>query len=61
MNEQMTIFDLLFDLNEGESMTPAQEYYMITGKTTYWQDSQGKPYRWYIKGELDHVRKGKMA
>ena len=35
---QMSIFDY---------MTPAQEYYIATGKTTYWQDSQGKPYRWW--------------
>lgn len=35
---QMSLFDY---------MSPAQEYYFDTGKTTYWQDSQGKPYQWW--------------
>lgn len=35
---QLSIFDY---------MSPAQEYYFDTGKTTYWQDSQGKPYQWW--------------
>jgi hypothetical protein len=35
---QLSIFDYL---------SPAQEYYFDTGKTTYWQDSQGKPYQWW--------------
>lgn len=38
MDGQMSIFDYL---------SPAQEYYFDTGKTTYWQDSQGKPYQWW--------------
>lgn len=35
---QLSIFDYL---------SPAQEYYFDTGKTTYWQDSQGKSYQWW--------------
>lgn len=31
----------------GEMITPAEEYFKDTGKTTYWQDSQNKPYRWW--------------
>lgn len=32
---------------EPERLTPAEEYYKETGKKTYWQDSQGKPYMWW--------------
>ena len=32
---------------EPKSLTPAEEYFEDTGKTTYWQDSQGKPYQWW--------------
>ena len=39
---QMSIFDC---------MTPAQEYAFETGKNTYWQDSQGKPYQWWKEEE----------
>lgn len=53
MEGQISIFDVLFDLDEDENMTPAQEYYKETGKTTYWQDSTGKPYRWWKKGVID--------
>lgn len=34
---------------EEEYITPAQEYFRDTGKTTYWQDSQGKPHQWWKK------------
>lgn len=27
--------------------TPAEEYFRDTGKTTYWQGSQGKPHEWW--------------
>lgn len=56
MDGQISIFEILFNLEEGEDITPAQEYYMVTGKRTYWQDSQGKPYRWF-KGEKERCRK----
>lgn len=44
---------------EPHTITPAEEYFRETGKTTYWQDSQGKPYQWWkimpvdIKGICD--------
>ena len=41
---QMDIYDFL---PKPETLTPAQEYFKDTGKTTYWQDSQGKPYQWW--------------
>lgn len=49
MDGQRNIFDVFFDIAEAKGMTPAQEYYLVTGKKTYWQDSQGKPYRWYAE------------
>lgn len=41
---QMNIFDFI---TEPIKLTPAQEYHRDTGKTTYWQDSQGKPHHWW--------------
>lgn len=41
---QMNIFDFI---TEPIKLTPAQEYHRDTGKTTYWQDSQDKPYQWW--------------
>ena len=40
---------------EPGSKTPAQEYFEETGKTTYWQDSQGKPHRWW-RTEDEYIR-----
>ncbi len=54
MDGQMSIFDFIKDEPE-EPLTPAEEYYKDTGKTTYWQDSQGKPYHWW-KTEDDYIR-----
>lgn len=48
MNEQMDILHLLLGIDDPrEPITLAEEYYLATGKTTYWQDSQGKPARWW--------------
>lgn len=49
MEGQTEIWDTLFNLEDGEEMTPAQEYYKETGRTTYWQDSDGKPYGFWRK------------
>lgn len=38
---------VLGDKWEKKELTPAEEYYLDTGKTTYWQDSQGKPAEWW--------------
>jgi len=30
--------------NDGDTISPAQEYYIETGRTDYWQSSQNRPY-----------------
>lgn len=47
MTEQLTVFDIIFNHTGHSKLTPAEEYYIETGKRTYWQDSQGKPYKWW--------------
>lgn len=47
---QITIFDIMLGHDEPSDLTPAEEYFIETGRTTYWQDSQGKPYRWWRRG-----------
>ena len=40
---------------QSEKLSPAQEYYKDTGKTTYWQDSEGKPFQWWkTKSTCEH-------
>lgn len=41
---QLSIFDYI---KRPEQITPAQEYFNETGKTTYWQDSQGQKAYWW--------------
>lgn len=53
---QLSIFDYLKAADpEQEILSPAQEYYKDTGKTTYWQDSEGKPFQWWkTKSTCEH-------
>lgn len=37
--------------------SPAEEYFKLTAKTTYWQDSQGKESEWYKKENLPDEEK----
>lgn len=53
MEGQIDIFRYLLGLEADEEISPAQEYYLETRKTTYWQDSQGKPYRWWKKRQTE--------
>ena len=48
--KQMTIFDIILGHDEPTDLSPAEEYFIETGRATYWQDSQDKPYRWWRKG-----------
>lgn len=47
MNKALQNYECEGQLNIFDYLTPAQEYYFDTGKTTYWQDSQNKPYQWW--------------
>lgn len=44
---QMSIFDFIPKPEANHNLTPAEEYFMETGKKTYWQDSQGKKAYWW--------------
>lgn len=56
---QMSLFDFIPE-TKPETISPAQEYFNETGKRTYWQDSQGKPYHWWRQepkpSEDDYIR-----
>lgn len=44
--KQISIFDFQNILPD-EQLSPAEEYYRDTGKTDYWQASNGKPYQFW--------------
>lgn len=44
---QISIFDFIPEPEGDHNLIPAEEYFMETGKKTYWQDSQGKKAYWW--------------
>lgn len=43
MNKALNHYECEGQMNISDFLSPAQEYYFETGKTTYWQDRFGKP------------------